>query len=136
MVDALERQRVQRVVAGHVAARALHQRPVLLRHVLAADGVEQHVDAHASATALSQGLRHVAGDVALLIDEVREGDRRRRAADRLEHRRKDLFAVEENLRAVAAHELGVGVSLERSHEGRLADRDIRRGVVRARQRAR
>ena len=54
MVDALERQRVQRVVAGHVAARALHQRPVLLRHVLAADGVEQHVAAHARATALGQ----------------------------------------------------------------------------------
>jgi hypothetical protein len=125
MVDPLDRQRIDGMVGGHVTARVLHQLPVLLRHAVATDGVQQHVDAHTGTAAPGQSLGHVARDVTFLIDEVGEGDRRLRLADRGEHRRKDLVTVQEDLRAVARHQRRVGMRLERADEGGLANADIR-----------
>jgi hypothetical protein len=136
VIDPLDRQRIERVIRCHVAARAFHQRAVLVRHVLAADGVEQHVDADARAAALGERLGHLARGVTLLIDEIGERDRRLCGANRRQHGRKDLVSVEEYLRAISAHELGVGVRLERAEERRLADGDVGCGVMRPRKRAR
>jgi hypothetical protein len=112
VVDPRDRQRVERVIAGHMAAGLLHQLPILARHARAADGVEQHVDADARAAALRERVGHVARDVAFLVDEAGERDRRLRVADRGEHRREDLVAVQQHLCAVALHELRVRVRLD------------------------
>src|SRR5438552_2235920 len=105
MVDPLDRDRIERVITRHVAAGLLHQRPVLARHALAADGIDQHVDADARARALGERVRHIARDIALLLDEVGEGDRLLRRADRPPHRRKDLLAVPHGVRGQAAPEI-------------------------------
>src|SRR6185295_3253892 len=47
MVDALDRERVERMVPGHLASRVLEPLPVLARHLTRAHRVEEHMDGHA-----------------------------------------------------------------------------------------
>ena len=130
MVEALERERVDRVVAGEVTAVSAQQLAKRLGHLVGADRVHQDVDADAGPAALGQRLGHLARDLAVFVDEVGEGDGRAGGVDRGQHRRKDLLAVEQHLGAVTPDEARHRVGLHGPDEGGLADLDVGGGVLR------
>ncbi len=101
VIDARDREWIERVVPGHLTARVLEDRPILPRHLTRADRIQKHVDAHAGSAALGQRGRHLAGDGAVLVEKIGERDRGLRAADRGEHCGEDLIAVQQDLGAIA-----------------------------------
>jgi len=112
VIDPPDRERPDRMVAREVAARHRQGPAERLRHAAGADGVHEDVDADAGPTALGQRLDHLAGDLAILVREVGEGDGRAGAADRRQHRRKDLVAVDEHVGAVALDQARQRVGLD------------------------
>jgi len=106
------------MIARHVQPAFSIRSRYLVRHAFAADGVDQHVGADARDAALRERVRHVARDVALLVDEVGEGDRLLRAADwPFSIAGKISSPLSRHLRAIASHELRVGLGLEGAKEG-------------------
>ena len=83
------------VVAAQLDARGLHLLQIRLVDLAAADPVDQDVDAHPGPGPLGERVRERLADRARPVDVCLEGDRLPRGADRVEHRREDLIAVEE-----------------------------------------
>jgi hypothetical protein len=75
-------------------------------HLLGADPVEQDVDLHAGARALGERVGELLADASRPVDVGLERDRLLRAADRREHRGKDLVPVQQRVDAVAFDQPG------------------------------
>ena len=106
VVHAREVVPVQRVEPVHLDARRGHLVQHLLVHLLAAHPVDEQVHAHAGPCAFAQRLGEALPDAARPVDVGLERDRRTSAADRRQHRWKDLDAILEVLDPVTVDDRG------------------------------
>src|SRR4029077_706447 len=107
----------------------------ILRDIAGSERVEQYFYLHAGAAALGEGFGNLVGNGAVFVEVLRIGNAFARAADRFEHRRKYLIAIEQKLDPITSYDRGIGMGCERGIKGRFAEYNIRHIVDRGDARA-
>ena len=118
----------RRVVTLHLDAGVAHGGELAVVEA-AADPVEQHVHAHAGARTFGQRAGELLADRTRPVDIGLQRDRAPGRADGLQHRRKDLVAVEQGLDVIAGDQRRSHYCAHGPHELRIVDR---KGVLQRR----
>jgi hypothetical protein len=122
-------QGTQRPERGHDASGLGHRVAIRRRHREGPEAVQQDVGADPGPAALGERAGDLLADRAFLVEVLSVTDRPARGANGLQLRGKDLIAVQEQARAVAA--VGRGrVGLDGRKERRLLRRQVREREVR------
>jgi hypothetical protein len=110
---------VRRVELVDLDAGRAHTLGQAFVHLCAADTIEQHMHLDTLACAFGQGIGELLRDITRPVDVGFEGDAAARAADRGQHRREDLVAVEQGGDAVAIEEGRAEQQAQFAGEGRV-----------------
>ena len=112
----------ERIVFLHFHARLAHRLEIARVHLARADPVNEHVDFDPGSRAFGQCFSKFLTDVARPVNVSLQIDGVPGAADRFEHRGKDLIAVNQSADAIAGEDGGTNQVAHRPQKLRVVHR--------------